>query len=1156
MVTGMGFRGRSIGLGRRFVVFSLLGLALLGLSGASLGTAVRPAAADDSKPAPKDPPLLLQLPAVSATQIAFTYAGDLWIVPREGGEARRLTAGVGLESYPVFSPDGKSIAFAGEYEGNLDVYVIPAAGGVPVRVTHHPDPDVPVGWTNDGKEIIFRSPRHSYGRFLRLFTVPATGGPATELPLPMAEAGSLSPDGKRIVYVPYSNKPQFPGPMRPLKHYRGGSASPIWIADLADSSITKVERKDSTDFDPMWIGDTIYFLSDREGPMALFACDVAGKGIRRVLDPKDAGGDIKSASACADAIVFDRFGTVNLFDLKTQKSKQVPIHVNADLPSVRPKFVKAAHAIQGVDLSPSGARAVFEAHGEILTVPAEKGDVRNLTHTVGAAERDPAWSPDGKSIAYFSDESGEYRLHIRAQDGKGKAKVLKVGDSETFLYNPSWSPDSKWITCSDKKANVWLVDVKTGKSKKVDTGYYGEGPTNSVSWAPDSQWFAFSRPLKSFMGAVFVYSLKTGKLHQITDGMSDADTPAFDKGGKYLYFTASTDIGPAVGSGMSVINRPVTRAVYLVVLNKNDPSPLAPESDDEKDKDKKDADKPKDDKKEEKGKDEKAKDEKGKDGKEKKDGAKDAVEVKIDFANIDQRTLALPIPARHYGGLHEGKAGTIFVVETSEPHVGGGDPGEGGPGGMTVYKFDLSKRKAERILEGAQTIVVSHDGEKMLYRQGPGWFITATAGPVKPGDGALKLDNLEVFVDPKAEWRQIYREVQRIERDFLYDPHFHGYDLNGEWKKHQADLDGLGSRYDLTYLIDELLSGLSLQHVYMFGGDVPEREPRKGGLLGADFKVENGRHRIVKIYRGESWNPSLRAPLTQPGANVKEGEYLLEVNGQDLKGDTEVYSLFEGTAGKQTILKVGPNPDGKGSREITVVPIESERMLRNLAWVDGNRQAVDKATHGKVAYVYVPDTSAQGYIRFNRYFFAQAGRDAVIVDERFNGGGSLADHIVDYLRQPVRNYASTREGHDQQFPGSAIPGPKVMLINGMAGSGGDYLPYTFRQAGLGPLVGKRTWGGLVGIGGYPPLMDGGSVTAPRWGIWFPNGRWDVENRGVAPDVEVEFDPKLVREGKDPQLDKAIEIVTGELAKHPVVHPHRPEFPNYYKAGIKEPAEGK
>jgi tricorn protease len=1136
---------------RKGILTSALGLAFT-LLALPLVAGFACLKADETKPPAKSAPMLFQMPGVSASQIAFTYAGDLWIVGREGGDAQRLTVGVGLESYPVFSPDGKWIAFAGEYEGNLDVYVVPAAGGVPRRLTHHPEPDVPVGWTPDGKQVIFRSPRHSYGRFLRLYTVPPTGGPATELPLPMAEAGSMSPDGKRIAYVPFSNKPQFPGPMRPLKNYRGGSASPIWIADLGDSSITKVERKDSTDFNPMWIGDTIYFLSDRDGALTLYACDVAGKGIRRLVDAKEEG-EIKSASACADAIVFDCFGKVCLFDLKTQKTKQVPIHVAADLPSVRPKFSKVAKAIQGADLSPTGARAVFEAHGEILTVPAEKGDTRNLTNTVGVAERDPAWSPDGKSIAYFSDESGEYRLHIRAQNGRGKAKTLKIGDGESYFYNPSWSPDSKWIACSDKRTNIWLVEVATGKSKKVDTGYFAEGPPNAVAWSPDSHWFAFSRPLKSWMSAVFLYSLKEGKVHRITDGMSDADNPVFDKGGKYLYFLASTDVGPSVGSGMSIFNRPVTRAAYAVVLSKADPSPLAPESDDEKDK--KDADKGKDDKaKDEKAKEE-TKEEKGKEGKEKKEAAKETPKVKIDLGDIDQRTLALPLPARHYAAMNAGKAGTFFVVETPEPRIGGGGAGDGAPPHMTVYKFDMAKRKAEKVVDGAQSFTVSHDGEKMLYRQGPGWFITSTAAPAKPGDGALKLDDLEVLVDPRAEWRQIYREVERIERDFLYDPNFHGYDLKGAWKKNAAYLDGLGSRYDLTYLLDELLSGLSLQHVYMFGGDVPEREPRKNGLLGADFKVENGRHRFAKIYRGESWNPQLRAPLTQPGANVKEGEYLLEVNGKELKGEDEVYAPFEGTAGKQTIIKVGPNADGKGSREVTVVPIESERMLRNLAWVDANRRAVDKATGGKVAYIYVPDTSAQGYIRFNRYFFAQAGRDAVIVDERFNGGGLLADHIIDYLRQPIRNYVTTREGHDQQSPTSAIPGPKVMLINEMAGSGGDYLPYTFRQAGLGPLIGKRTWGGLVGIGGYPTLIDGGQVTAPRWGIWFPNGRWDVENRGVAPDVEVEFDPKLVREGKDPQLEKAIEVVMGELAKHPVKHPKHPPFPNYYKE-LKEPYEGK
>jgi tricorn protease len=485
-----------------------------------------------------------------------------------------------------------------------------------------------------------------------------------------------------------------------------------------------------------------------------------------------------------------------------------------------------------------------------------------------------------------------------------------------------------------------------------------------------------------------------------------------------------------------------------------------------------------------------------------------------------------------------------------------GDGPGGGPPPSVVHRFDLAKRKTEKLLDAANAVAVSGDGGKLLYRLKDDWFLVGTGQPAKPGDGAVKLGEVEIRVDPRAEWKQIYHEVYRVQRDFLYDPGFHGYDLKAAWDKHESYLAGLGSRHDLSYLLDELLAGLSLQHVYLFGGDVPRAEGRKDGLLGADYAAENGRHKFAKIYRGESWNPGLRAPLTQPGAGVKEGEYLLAVNGRELKAGDEVFSLFEGTAGKQTILKVGPNPDGTGSREVTVVPVGNERELRNLAWVDANRKAVDKLTNGRVAYVYLPNTAAAGYTRFNRYFFAQAGRDGVIVDERFNGGGLLADHVIDYLRQPIRNYASTREGADQQFPTSAIPGPKVMLINEQAGSGGDYLPYTFRQAGLGPLVGKRTWGGLVGIGGYPQLIDGGGVTAPRWGIWFPSGKWEVENKGVAPDIEVEFDPKEVRAGKDPQLEKAIELVLTELKKYPVKHPTRPPYPNYYKPGVKDPAEGK
>ncbi len=1077
-----------------------------------------------------EPPLLLQRPAVSAKQIAFSYAGDLWVVDRAGGDARRLTAGVGLESYPVFSPTGELIAFAGEYEGNLDVYVIPASGGVPRRLTHHPDPDVPVGWTPDSKEVIFRSPRSSYARFIQLFRVPVGGGQPVELPLPMAEDGALSPDGKRIAYVPLSNKPQFPGGYRPLRNYRGGTAAPLWIADLADSAITKVPRTDSNDFNPMWVGNTVYFLSDRHGSTTLFAYQPGSQEVRRLLEPEAT--DIKSASACRDAIVFDRCGSLHLIDLRTEKSHPIPVRVEADLPGVRPKMEKVAKNITKAGLSPSGTRALFEARGEVLTVPAKKGDMRNLTNSSGSAERDPAWSPDGKWLAYLSDESGEYELHIRTQDGRGDVKKFKLGDPPSFYYNPTWSPDGKRIAYQDKRLNVWILNLESGKSTKVDTAPYDDDPPAAPVWSPDGKWLAFSRQLKNYLYAVFLYSLDSGKSQQITDGMSDARHPAFDKGGKYLYFTASTDIGPSVGSGMAVLNRGVTRSVYVVVLSKEDPSPLAPESDEEKPKSE----------------DTEKKDKANKD--------KTPPKVKVDLEDIDQRTLALPVPAKNYLRLLSGKEGTIFLLEGPAVFSMDDSPIDPAAPPASVHRFDLDKRKTEKLVDNVSHFAVSGDGEKMLYHQGDGWFLVGTGQPAKAGDGALKLDGLEVRIDPREEWRQIYREVYRIERDFLYDANFHGYDLKAEWDKHAPYLDRLGSRHDLSYLLDELLAGLSLQHVYLFGGDVPKVESRKCGLLGADFRIDKGKYRFAKIYRGESWNPKLRAPLTQPGAGVKEGEYLLAVNGRELQGEDELYRLFEGTAGKQVVLRVGPSPDGKESREVTVVPTGSERDLRNLAWVDANRRLVDKLTGGRVAYIYLPDTYVQGYLRFNRYFFAQAGREAAIVDERFNGGGLLADHVIDYLRQPIRNYASTREGADQAFPTSAIPGPKVMLINEMAGSGGDYLPYTFRQSKLGPLVGKRTWGGLVGISGYPPLVDGGLVTAPRWGIWFPNGRWDVENRGVPPDVEVEFDPKEVRQGRDPQLAKAIDIVLAELKKNPVRHPTRPPFPNYYKKEIKTPAEGR
>jgi tricorn protease len=1084
-------------------------------------------------------PLILSRPAISAKHVVLGYAGDLWVVDRRGGDARRLSAGVGLETHPVISPDGSKVAFAAEYDGNLDVYVVPIAGGEPQRLTYHPDPDLPVGWTPDGRSILFRSTRASYGRFTRLFTVPVTGGPEKEIQLPMAEEGSYSPDGRMLAYVPFTNTRAFPGGYIAWKRYRGGSTPFVWIADLQTAAIEKVPRTDSNDFNPMWVGNQVYFLSDRDGSTTLYAYDLQSKNVRQLVKPN--GADIKSASACADAIAFDRIDGVYLYDLKTEQVTKLTVRIRGDLPAVRPRLEKVGKLIQNVGLSPSGARVVVEARGEILTIPAEKGDVRNLTQSPGVADRDPAWSLDGKTVAYFSDESGEYQLHLKSQTGLGETKKYQLGDPPSFYYKPVWSPDNKRIAYTDKRKNLWYLDLASGKSTKVDTNPLALGGPPTPAWSPDGKWLGYARPGHSTMGAVFLYSLESGKKHQVTDGLSDARNVEFDQSGKYLYFTASTDDGPIAFGAMSSFNRAQTSAVYVVVLSKADPSPLLPESDDEKDsgaKSKDDKDKPK----------------------------KNLPTVRIDLENLDQRALPLPIPSRNYVGLLAGKADTFFLLE--------GEPVNAprrGPAKLMVHKFDLAKRKIDKFLDAASQVVLSHNGEKMLYQSSPEsrlsrdergdqgkWFLVSTSGPPKSGEGAIKIEDLEVRIDPRQEWQQIYRETWRIERDFLYDPNAHGLNLATAEKKYRPYLAGLGSRHDLSLLMEEMLGELCLGHVYISGGDTPTPPDTKTGLLGADYAVQNGRYRFAKIYRGESWNPDLKAPLLQPGAGVNEGEYLLSVNSQDLKGEDNVYRLFEGTAGKQTVLRVGPNPDGQGSREVTVVPIANERQLRNLAWVDGNRRLVDERTGCKVAYIYVPDTSAEGFARFNRYFFAQTDKQAAIIDERFNGGGQLADHIIDYLRQPLRNYVTGRagEGADMPYPRGAIQGPKVMMINERAGSGGDYLPYTFRQAKLGPLIGKRTWGGLVGIGGYPTLIDGGAVTAPRMGIWFPPGRWDVENRGVAPDIEVEFDPHYVREGKDPQLEKALEWVLAELKARPPLSYQRPPFPNYYKAGLKEPAEGK
>ena len=1071
-------------------------------------------------------PLLLRSPSVSATQIAFAYGGEIWTAPRAGGEAVRLVAGSGRLAGPIFSPDGTRIAYTGEFDGNVDVYVVAASGGEPRRLTYHPGADVAIAWTPDGTRVAFRSPRASVADPEQMYTVPVAGGFPTEVPLPRVEEASYSPDGSHLAYEPnFQWEPAW-------KSYRGGQTTRVWIADLADSSVVKVPQAgNSNDKNPMWVGDTVYFLSDRNGPVSLFAYDLGTRAVREVV--KNAGLDIGSASAGPGAIVYEQFGTLHLLDLASGQDRVVPVRIAADMPQLRPHFLTLdpVKDILAAGISPTGQRAVFEAHGEVVTVPAEKGDIRDITNTVGVAERDPAWSPDGTRIAYFSDESGEYALHVRRQDGLGEIQKIDLGAPRSIFYSPTWSPDSSRIAYSDKRLNLWVVELAHPTPVKVDTDRF-DSPNQEfdVRWSPDSRWLVYTKQLPSQLRAVFVYSLASRTATQVTDGMSDALYPVFDASGKYLYFTASTDMGLTAGwLDMTSIGHPVTRSVYAAVLAKDVPSPIPPQSDEEKgkeaDKEKKDAAAT-------------SVDEKKGEAKAKAEKAETAAKVEIDFAGLDQRIVALPIPAKNYRGLAAGQEGILYLVEA--PIVETND----GPPALTVSRFDLKTRKTEPLLEGVSAFVLSANGEKMLYRTGPAWHIASADKAPKGGDGTLAMKGLKVYVDPKAEWAQMYREVWRIERDFFYDPHFHGLDLAAAEKAYAPYLPGIASRDDLNALFAEMTGNLTVGHMFVRGGAEPRSDKVSVGLLGADYTLDGGRYRFARVYSGENWNPELQAPLTQPGVGVKAGEYLLAVNGRELTAADDVDSFFLETAGKQTVIRVGPSADGKGARDVTVVPVASERGLRHLAWIEGNRRKVDELSGGRVAYVYLPDTAGGGYTSFNRYFFAQVGKQAAVLDERFNHGGELADYIIDYLRRPPMSRVMTREGEDYTEPVESIYGPKVMIINQFAGSGGDAMPWYFRKAKIGPLVGVRTWGGLVGIGGYPPLMDGGRITAPRWAIYGLHGEWEVENHGIAPDVEVEQNPKLVREGHDPQLERAVQEVLALLAKNPPPTFQRPAYPVY------------
>jgi tricorn protease len=1070
--------------------------------------------------------LLLSQPATDGTQVAFVYAGDLWAARLDGSNVRRLTTDDGVESNPAFSPDGALIAFSAQYEGNTDVYTVPAAGGVPKRLTWHPGADLVQGFTPDGKAVTFTSARTVFtNRHTRLFTVPIDGGFETELPVPNVARATWSSDGRRIAYNPLS--PAF----LQWKQYRGGRVSRVWLYNTGDHAIEKITQPAgrSNDADPLWVGDKVFFRSDRSGEFNLFSYDVRSKTISQVTRHEDF--PVLSASAGGGKIVYEQGGRIHLLDPATGTSRRLSFAAPADLRETRTRFVKGAKFIRNFSVSPSGARAVFEFRGEIVTVPGEKGDVRNLTNTTGAHERWPAWSPDGKQIAYVSDRSGEYALHIAPQDGSAEARTIPLSGAG-FYSRLAWSPDSQKIAFEDNSQSIYWLDVKSGAAKKVaSAGTYSPIDDISFSWSPDSKWIAYTLDTRPLARSVFVHSIDQGKSFEVTDGLSAVSAPVFDRGGKYLYFFGSTDEGP-VRDWFAQSNEDMrgTRVIYVLVLRKDVPSPLAKESDEEKGVEK-GAEK---EKKEDVEKQEAGGQGPGAGSKESSSTRPPAPETKSDFRidtdGMEFRILDLPIPAGDYRNLQVGTTGQLYFLKTVDNRT-------------SLQRFELTTRKTEPFLADADDYLVSADGKKLLYRTKTAWSIVATTKKVEPSEGRIASDSIEVRIDPRAEWEQMFDEAWRINRDYFYAPNMHGVDWKAARDKYTAFLPHVATRQDLNRLLQWMASELAVGHHVVAGGDaLTEPKTVPGGLLGADYEIANGRYRFKKVFGGLNWNPQLRSPLTEPGVNARTGEYLLAVNGRDLRPPANVHAPFENTAGKIVSITVGPNADGSGSRVVQVVPAESEAALRNRDWVEGNLRKVDRATGGRVAYVYVPNTTTLGHTYFKRYFYPQAHKDALIVDERFNGGGSIADYYIDIMRRPLVSYWAMRYGDDLKTPAASIQGPKAMIIDETAGSGGDLLPWMFRKFGLGPLIGQRTWGGLVGVLGFPMLMDGGLITAPNLAFWTPEDGWAVENEGVGPDIEVEQTPADVIAGRDPQLEKAVAVVMDELKKNPAPKPKRPPYP--------------
>ncbi len=1132
---------------------------------------------------------MLRYPDASATHIVFAYANDLWLVPRDGGAAAPLASPPGEEGFPKFSPDGKAIAFVGNYDGNRDIYTIPVTGGVPHRVTYHPDAEMLQDWSGDGN-LLFNSSRSADigWRQRQIFTVAPAGGLPTRLPVPYGMTGSISADGQWLAYTPHSID------FRTWKRYRGGMQTDIWLLNLQTKESKRITDWEGTDSLAMWHGDVVYYLSDQGPEHRGNIWKYETKSGQRSQVTKFSDFDVKWPSmgpgpSGDGEIVFQSGSDLHLLDLKSEQTRVVRVAIPGDRPRLRPILTNMADMIRGADISPSGKRVVVEARGDIFTLPAKEGSTRNLTSSSGAQERMPSWSPDGKWIAYFSDATGEYELYLTQSDGAGELRQI-TRDRKTFYYNPVWSPDSKHLAFTDKAGNLYLHTLEGDGPKVFDTDPWAN--QTGMSWSHDSGWIAYTKVGDNVTSSVWLYDVMRGEKHQVTRGVFNDGSPTFDRKGEFLYYSSQRDFtSPAYEDVGNSFIYGDTGVLLAVPLRKDVKSPLLPKSDEEEwkkkdekkdgekpDADKKEGESPEDKKQEEKpadksdpGKPEdkkddssgkpdqpptdkpadaekdgsalaegEKKDDKPKDDKDKKEEIKPLV---IDLEGFEARAIQLPVKRGSFGGLAVNSDGHLIYVRM---------PRRGSDDQPAIKILDLSsdEKEEKNVVGGTGGFGISGDGKKLLVMLGGSQMSVIDAKVDQKTDKRVPTDSMQTLIAPREEWKQILREAWRTERDFFYDPNMHGVDWEKVYRQYEALLPHCVSREDVSFLIREMISELNVGHAYYGGGDEEQQPAASVAVPGCEFSLEGGAYRITRIYGGAPWDSDARGALRQPGADVKEGEYLLAVNGRAVDTSKEPWAAFLGLADKTVTLTISDKPQRDDTARQVVVKLPGgDADLRYRAWIERNRKLVEEKSGGKIGYIHVPDTGVNGQNNLFRQFYGQIDKAALIIDERWNGGGQIPTRFIELLNRPVTNYWARRDGHDWTWPPDSHQGPKCMLINGLAGSGGDMFPWLFRYNKLGKIIGTRTWGGLVGISGNPGLVDGGNVTAPTFAFYETDGTWGVEGHGVDPDIEVIDDPARMQNGGDPQLDEAIQHLLGEIERNGYKKPARPAYPDRRGMGL-------